>query len=292
MQNRPPDTRPTGTLPMIPITKHLPVIVLAAALAPPPSLATRLTCTTPGAYTVPTTQTFSRTTSIAGTDRSWPMYPGLRITVPTQVMRRDLAVSDVVMTHISVTDPTGKTYATPRPIDDYFGPTWISSTSVPNGSTRLTWTYSYRIVPSDGSTLTSDRAFNVTTAAVWVDGNDKTNNNIAIATDPATYSATNETVYDAPNQHNFGDLIPGSAGIPLVLPAPRTGSLNAAILWNGPAGTSMTQKIGSGSAVNVKPGTTNPLDTAGNSLRLDLNASNTASPGAVTGNLTLTLTCP
>ncbi|QIP90963.1 hypothetical protein HAP32_01482 [Serratia fonticola] len=268
-------------------------IALALAYLVPsfPSAAATLTCTPPGAYVISKTQPISGTTNwLASTDRSTPMYPALHIRTTQGV--RDLTVSDIVMTRISVNDQLGTKYATPTPAEHPWGPMWRSPTPVPRGSTRLYWSYSYRIVPSDGSTLSANAAFSVVTQALWTDGSSRINDNVQVAVEPATHYGTNPAVYNAPNQHNFGDIAPATTGTPLVLPAPLSGNLHAAILWNGPAGTTMTRKIGSGSAVNVKPGSTSNLDTAGTGLQLDLLASDTASPGAITGNLTLTLTCP
>ena len=195
--------------------------------------------------------------------------------------------ADCTILEMKITDNLGNTYA---PVYNAAAPgVWSSPTAAPSGAT-LYGTVRYRLTPADGSIWYGGNI--ITKLGVTVFNNTQMSGDGTFTNTEATTIAGTTGSYLAPDQHNFGDLAPASTGTPLVLPAPSSGSLNAKLLWNGPAGTTMTRKIGSGSASNVKPGTIIQLDTAGNGLQVDLHASETAEPGPISGNLTLPLTCP
>ena len=270
------------------MTKYaLPVFTILLLAPPLPAEATALTCTPPGAYAVPRTQEFTGSASgKGGVDRPFSLYPGLRVNA------LKATTADIEIVRLTIRDEYGTTYSKPIPRETFFGPTWKSPTPVPKGSASITFDYTIKIVPADGSTQSSPSAYNVAVTGVWMDAQDDVYSYTDPRRYPATYVGTTTQTYNAPDQHDFGDLPPSSSGLSLVLPAPSSGNLIAKILWNGPTGTSMTRKIGTAGPINVQPGSTYQLDTAGKGLQLDLKASDTASPGEITGNLTLTLTCP
>lgn len=266
--------------------RFLPLFVLAL-----PALGAELTCTTPGynAYPRDTVYTGSRHVSSRWSGALNPAVV-LYTTAPTTYC----TPADCTVVEIKFTDDVGTLYAAPTYNAAIGRGTWSSPTVIPASTTQsnVYVTVRYRHTPADGSTLIGTGSTNADQAFTLSNDTILSGSTYNIVKTNATAVAGITTSYQPPNQHDFGDIPPSGAGIPLVLPAPSSGSLAAKILWNGPAGISMTRKIGSGSATDVKKGTTYQLDTDGKGLQLDLNASNTASPGAITGNLTLTLTCP
>lgn len=265
--------------------------VYAAILITCPSPAATLTCERPSVNKgFPRDQVYSVNTTYNG-------WYGRRSAQPAIQLYSDGPLAyctpeNCTILEISVRDNRGNTYATPTYNSSIGKGIWSSPTYYPSDDfVNLSISVRYRHTPANGTTQSGTATY-VYLDATQYPGTTVTGRPSRLAKTDATYVAGVSASYQTPDKHDFNDIAPAGTGTPLVLPAPTKGSLNAKILWNGPTGTTMTRKIGSGSTVNVTPGTTNQLDIGGNSLRLDLNASNTASPGAITGNITLTLTCP
>lgn len=239
----------------------------------------------------PRERTYGGTASLRLNDTS-PYYAALSImATPSPWPRAD----DITIESLTFSDQLGTPYRPAVPALHRDGwAAWYSPTTVPRGA-LVTVQISYRLTPSDGSTqqgrLTASKLYlSMMDGATMLPGAYTADANIDYGVKIPARSIT----YQTPNQHSFGDISTDSpGGIPLVLPAPpATGSLRADILWSGPTGTTMSRKIGSAATVDIPQGTNTSVNTAGQSLQLDLKASKTASPGAINGNLTLTLTCP
>lgn len=277
------------------VLRYLLPLLLAA-----PATASTLTCDSTTGYVFPRTTTYTATASTRGPETVPPLAPlgsALYAAFYIQGPAYNCTPENCTIISAQVTDNRGTVYATPVFHQSYPGmgstPIWVSPTSVPALSTPtvFTCTVSVQITPTDGSTLTGPAASSSikTSCNPVVDGLTRTGGVVTAGRATPVLSTID---YQSPDQHDFGDVPPNSTGNRLVLPAPSSGSLAAEILWYGPSGTSMTRKIGSAGPFNVPPGSTYELDTAGKGLQLDLKASDTASPGEITGNLTLTLTCP
>lgn len=261
---------------------------LLLLLAPTVAPAATLTCDIPETTIIPRTAIYDSTVSTAGTDlgtNSW--YAVGAVENKIDGVWRSCAPD--VCTYDTVTFTSLQTGEKP------FTP-WASSrdgfrTNSPIGANEtVTLRIVYRVTPPDGGNLAATEtriALRVQPFPAAV--------SLATIYGTSNYGVTypTETLsYPAPDQHNFGDLIHSSTGTPLTLPSTPQGNLRGNILWSGPPGTTMTGNLGTTNSIQIPPDTAKNIDIAGNSLQVELLASETASPGPISGNLTLTLTCP
>lgn len=220
-------------------------------------------------------------------------YPAVEVV--TEPVSLTVGIADVTIESVSFRDDKGTTYKPAVPILDSNGwAAWYSPTNIPSQAT-VTATAKYRLTPADGKIKTGTNTFS-RVDLVRISGGTAVGQGLSsiLNNDKGIKISAGTISYQTPNQHSFGDISTDAPdGIPLVLPAPPpTGSLRANIFWSGPTGTTMSRKIGTAASINIPKGTNTEVNTAGQSLQLDLKASKTASPGAVNGSLTLTLTCP
>lgn len=268
--------------------KH--IILLATVLNCATSNAATLTCDPPDKNGwFPRTTVYSATTTVRRANTSEIVYPVVQIFMLQTPAGTQYCDPTKCTVAITITDSAGTTYQPAVPYQAASGSAYRSPTSVPAfTSTTVTISVQYSITPADGSTMHG----RLTRVYPWV--YNASNQPVGFGDTVDTNSISDASaVYQAPNQHDYGQISAlNPTGLPLTLPPPPSGSLRANVLWKGPAGTSMDGTIGASEIVPIPMGVATMMDTAGQGLQVDLRATKTATPGPITGNLTLTLTCP
>lgn len=260
------------------------LLLLVPYLAP----AASLTCASASGDLFPRDTVYTYTSTMRVTNTAAATYPAVSMQVYNGTWVYCLETGCVTNESVSFTDDKNTKYAPPSPYTNFLGRTVLRSpTAVPTGAT-VSAVYKYRITPPDGSTMRGN--FTRNTSALYMA--DTSPNGNGEPTDIPSTPYTGSVSYQAPDQHDFGDVSSDNPdGKSLILPPPTNGFMLANIGWTGPAGTTMNGRVGDASPTILPPGTATPVD-ASHGLQVDLHAAPSALPGPVSGSLTLTLTCP